>query len=137
MKLYKQELNLLRSLDIKYGASVRKGKIDDNKFIVGNMELLGISAISPSLELLETGQHVELDLICRSGSLWLLLPLELLLVEAELVLLLARLLDLLPRLLGVKSPATVVPHITMMDNVGYGNYSRDRAVPPFRSERKT
>ena len=43
MKLYKQELNLLRSLDIKYGVSVRKGKIDDNKFIVGNMELLGIS----------------------------------------------------------------------------------------------
>ena len=31
------------------------------------MELLDISAISPSLELLETGLHVELDLTCGSG----------------------------------------------------------------------
>ena len=116
-EVVKQELNLLRRLDIKYGASVRKGKIDDNKFIVGNMELLGISAISPSLELLETGQHVELDLICRSGSLWLLLPLDLLLVEVELVLLLALLVDLLPGLLCVQGPVSVVPNIAMMDHV--------------------
>ena len=116
-EVVKQELNLLRSLDIKYGASVRKGKIDDNKFIVGNMELLGISAISPSLELLETGQHVELDLTCGSGSLWLLLPLDLLLVEVDLVLLLALLVDLLPGLLGVQGPVSVVPNIAMMDHV--------------------
>ena len=116
-EVVKQELNLLRGLDIKYGASVRKGKIDDNKFIVGNMELLGISAISPSLELLETGQHVELDLICRSGSLWLLLPLDLLLVGVELVRILARLLHLLPGLLGVQDPVAVIPDVTMVDYV--------------------
>ena len=86
-------------------------------FIAVNMELLYTSAISPSLGLLEPGIHGELNLSLRPGSLWLLLPLDLLLVEVELVLLLARLLHLLPGLLGVQDPVAVIPDVTMVDYV--------------------
>ena len=81
------------------------------------MELLYTSAISPSLGLLQPGIHGELNLSLRPGSVWLLLPLDLLLVEAVLVQLLARLLDLLPRLLGVQDPVTIDPDVTMVDYV--------------------
>ena len=86
-------------------------------FIAVNMELLYTSAISPSLGLLEPGIHGELNLSLRPGSLWLLLPLDLLLVEVELVRILARLLHLLPGLLGVQDPVAVIPDVTMMDYV--------------------
>ena len=81
------------------------------------MELLYTSAISPSLGLLEPGIHGELNLSLRPGSLWLLLPLDLLLVGVELVRILARLLHLLPGLLGVQDPVAVIPDVTMVDYV--------------------
>ena len=68
--------------------------------------------------LLEPGIHVELILTLRPGSLWLLLPLELLLLEVELVLLLAGRDDLLlAGMLGVQDPVSIVPNITMVDYI--------------------
>ena len=86
-------------------------------FIAVNMELLYTSAISPSLGLLEPGIHGELNLSLRPGSLWLLLPLDLLFVGVELVWILACLLHLLPGLLGVQDPVAVIPDVTMVDYV--------------------
>ena len=82
-------------------------------FIAVNMELLYTSAISPSLGLLEPGIHGELNLSLRPGSLWLLLPLDLL-VEVELVLLLVSLLDVLPWLNGVEDPVPIIPNVSMV-----------------------
>ena len=95
------------------------------------MELLYTSAISPSLGLLEPGIHGELNLSLRPGSVWLLLPLDLLLVEVVLVLLLARLLQLLTGLLGVEDPVAIVPDVSMVDNVINRYYSRACTVSPF------
>ena len=81
------------------------------------MELLYTSAISPSLGLLEPGIHGELNLSLRPGSVWLLLPLDLLLFEVELFRILASLLHLVPGLLGVQDPVAVVPDVTMMDYI--------------------
>ena len=89
-----------------------------NKFIASKyVIIIHQRNISFSLGLLEPGIHGELNLTLRPGSVWLLLPLDLLLVEAVLVQLLARLLDLLPRLLGVQDPVTIDPDVTMVDYV--------------------
>ena len=68
--------------------------------------------------LLEPGIHGELILTLRPGSLWLLLPLDLL-VEVELVLLLVRLLDVLPWLHGMEDPVPIIPNVSVVNHTGH------------------